>query len=184
MNIVARNFSPTEFAEYVKGVRLGSAGWTPKFCVRHNTGAPSLAQRPNGLTHQHMLNLASYYSSPPLSWHAGPHLFVDDKQIWVFSSLLHPGVHSPSWNDVSLGIEQLGDFDSEDYSHGRGLAVQQNAIAAFAVLSHFAGIDSHTMRDHREDVRTTHADCPGKSCHDGKAKFMDDVHAYIVAHLL
>lgn len=182
MDIVGKSFSPEEFAEYVKGVRLGSAGWTPKFCVRHNTGAPTLAQRPNGLTHQHILNLKGYYEG--LGWHAGPNLFVDDKQIWVFSSLLHPGVHSPSWNGVSFGIEQLGDFDSEDYNHGRGLAVQQNAIAAFAVLSHFTSIDSHTMRDHREDVKTTHRDCPGKICHDGKAKFMDDVHAYIVAHLL
>lgn len=179
MNIVGRSFSPEAFAAYVKG--LGLAPSFAQFCVRHNTGSPTLAQRPEGLTAQHIQNLKSYYEG--LGWHAGPHLFIDDRQIWVFSPLDRPGVHSPSWNDVSFGIEQLGDFGPEDYNSGRGLAVQKNAIAAFAVLSHAAGIDSHSMRDHREDVNTTHKDCPGATCHSGKAQFMDDVHQYIVNNL-
>lgn len=181
MNIIGKAYSPRTFAAYVKGLGLGSAGWTPTFCVRHNTGAPTLAQRPEGLTAQHIANLKGYYEG--LGWHAGPHLFVDDRQIWVFSSLLHPGVHSPSWNSESFGIEQLGDFGPEDYNSGRGLAVQRNAIAAFAVLSHYAGIDSHSMRDHREDIHTTHRDCPGATCHSGKAAFMNAVHDYITANL-
>ena len=181
MNIVGKQLTPAEFAAYVEEIKLGSAGWKPAFIVRHNTGSPTLAQRPAGLTPQHLLNLADYYDG--LGWHAGPHLFVDDVHISVFSSLLHPGVHSPSWNNVSFGVEQLGDFGVEDYNTGRGLAVQKNAVAAFAVLSHFAGIDSHSMRDHYEDPKTTHRDCPGKSCADGKAAFIDAVHDYIVAHL-
>ncbi len=182
MIIAGTQFTPAAFAKYVEGLKLGSAGWTPQFVVRHNTSSPTLAQRPNGLAPQHLLNLQSYYEG--LGWHAGPHLFVDDHNISVFSSLLHPGVHSPSWNGVSFGVEQLGEFGSEDYNSGRGLAVQQNAVAAIAVLSHFAGIDSHTMRDHREDVNTTHKDCPGSSCHNFKLKFMDAVHDYIVQNLI
>lgn len=182
MQIVAKSFSPAAFADYVKTLALGSAGWKPEFVVRHNTGSPTLAMRPDGLTHQHILNLKSYYET--LGWHAGPHAFVDDKQIWVFSSLLHPGVHTPSWNHVSFGVEQLGEFGSEDYAGGRGLAVQKNAVAAIAVLSHYAGLDSHSMRDHREDPETTHKDCPGSSCHDHKAAFMDAVHQYIAGVLL
>ena len=108
---------------------------------------------------------------------------MDDRQIWAFSSLLHPGVHSPAWNSVSFGVEQLGDFGPEDYNSGRGEAVQQNAIAAFAVLSHFAGIDSHSMRDHLEDPFTTHKDCPGATCHDHKYVFMAAVHDYITTNL-
>lgn len=182
MNIVGQAFSPESFAKYSASLNLKqNADWA-KFCVRHNTGAPTLAQRPNGLTYQHILNLAGYYEG--LGWHAGPHLFIDDRQIWVFSPLTNPGVHSPSWNSESFGIEQLGDYDPEDYNHGRGLAVQHNAVAAFAVLSHYAGIDSHSMRDHREDPGTTHRDCPGSSCHSGKTGFMDAVHQYIVDHLL
>ena len=85
---------------------------------------------------------------------------------------------------MSFGVEQLGDFGPEDYNSGRGLVVQHNAVAAIAVLSHFAGIDSHSMRDHREDVNTTHRDCPGDTCHSGKAGFMDAVHNYITEHLI
>ena len=180
MNIVGKAFSPAEFAKYVAALSFDS--WRPEFCVRHNTGSPTLAMRPDGLTAQHIENLKSYYET--LGWHAGPHLFVDDRQIWVFSSLLHPGVHSPSWNGISFGVEQLGEFGSEDYTTGRGLAVQQNAVAAIAVLSHFAGIDSHSMRDHLEDPETTHKDCPGSSCHDRKAPFMDAVHDYITGVLI
>ena len=181
MNIVGRSFTQAQFADYVRDLKLGSAGWKPSFIVRHNTGSPTLAQRPEGLTAQHIQNLKSYYEG--LGWHAGPHLFVDDHQIWAFSTLLHPGVHSPAWNSVSFGVEQLGDFGPEDYNSGRGLAVQKNAIAALAVLSHFAGIDSHSMRDHREDPLTSHRDCPGDSCHNYKGKFMDGVHDYIAANL-
>jgi hypothetical protein len=54
----------------------------------------------------------------------------------------------------------LGDFDSEDFSSGRGLAVQQNAVAAIAILSTALGIDPTTMRLHREDPGTSHH-CPG-----------------------
>jgi hypothetical protein len=181
MQIVGRAFSASAFATYVATLSLlKTAAWA-KFVVRHNTGSPTLAQRPDGLTVQHIQNLKAYYEG--LGWHAGPHLFVDDHQIWVFSDLRHPGVHTPSWNSESFGVEMLGDFDTEDFNSGRGLAVQKNAIAAIAVLSHYAGIDSHTMKDHREDPETTHRDCPGDSCHQHKTQFMDNVHDYIVGTL-
>ncbi len=182
MNIVGRSFTPESFAVYVAGLTLASCAWKPSFVVRHNTGAPNLSQRPEGLTAQHIQNLKGYYEG--LGWHSGPHLFVDDKQIWVFSPLTAPGVHTPSWNHVSFGVEQLGDYNVDDYNWGRGLAVRQNAVAAIAVLSHYGGIDSHTMKDHYEDAATTHRDCPGTTCRKGKAQFMDAVHDYIVANLV
>ena len=179
MNIVGRRFSPTEFAAYVAA--LGLSNTFARFVVLHNTGSPTLAQRPDGLTAQHIENLKSYYEG--LGWHAGPHLFVDDHGIWAFSPLTAPGVHSPSWNHCSWGVEQLGDYDQEDYNSGRGDAVKGNAIAAVAVLSRAGGLDSHSMRLHRADPLTTHRDCPGASCADEAGHFMDAVHAYIVANL-
>lgn len=178
MQIVGKSFTPAQFQVYCAGIDFSNT--FAEFCVRHNTSAPTLAQRPLGLTPQSILNLQSYYEG--LGWHAGPHLFIDDQVagIHVFSPLTAPGVHTPSWNTRSFGIEQLGEFGSEDYNHGRGLAVQKNAIAAFAILSHAAGIDSHSMRDHLEDPATTHRDCPGSTCHSGKAAFMDAVHDYIL----
>jgi len=133
--------------------------WQPDFIVLHNTGEPNLANRPNGLIYQHILGLQSYYRDDQ-GWSGGPHLFIDDLQIWVFTPLTVPGVHSPSWNSLALGIEMLGDYDTEDFDLGRGAMVRDNAVAAIAILSAVLGIDPDTMRLHREDPRTTHH-CPG-----------------------
>jgi len=92
--------------------------------VLHNTASPSLQQRPNGLTHQHILNLERFYRDTQ-KWSAGLHLFVDDRQIWVFTPLTVSGVHSPSFNKLALGVEMLGDYAKEEFNTGRGLKVQK-----------------------------------------------------------
>ncbi|WP_170149518.1 N-acetylmuramoyl-L-alanine amidase [Rhodoplanes roseus] len=157
--IVGQSFTPATFAAYVAGLRW--TGWTPQFVVLHNTASPSLAQRPDGLTRQHIANLERYYRDDQ-HWSAGPHLFVDDRQIWVFTPLTKAGVHSPSWNAVALGVEMLGDFDREPFTSGRGAAVRANAVAAIAILCARLGLDPGTIRLHKEDKKTTHA-CPGKN---------------------
>jgi len=129
--------------------------------VLHNTAIPSLAQRPDGLTKKHITGLESFYRDEQ-KWFGGPHLFVDDKQIWVFTPLNMSGTHSPTWNKVALGIEMLGDFEKESFDSGRGLNVRNNVVAAMATLSAVLGLDPQTMRLHREDPATTHA-CPGKN---------------------
>lgn len=157
--IVGQKFSPAEFNIYCN--QLHWTSWRPSFIVLHNTASPTLAQRPNGLSAQNIKDLEVYYRDKK-KWSAGPHLFIDDKQIWVFTALTVPGVHSPSWNSIALGIEMLGDYSKESFSAGRGLKVRQNAVAAMSTLSSVLGIDPHSMRLHREDPRTTHA-CPGNA---------------------
>jgi hypothetical protein len=103
--IVGTSYTPDEFDQYCHTLQWNA--WRPSFIVLHNTATPSLAQRPNGLTMQHIQNLEA--------------------------------------------------FDS-----GRGLQVRKNTVAALATLCAILGIDSHTMRIHREDPLTTHA-CPGKN---------------------
>ena len=171
--IVGQCFSPETFKAYVAG--LSWDDWKPSFIVLHNTGEPTLAQRPNGLTMAHILGLEAYYRDDQ-GWSAGPHLFIDDQHgIWVFTPLTTPGVHSPSWNSVSLGVEMLGNYDSEDFNSDRGLVVQQNAVAAIAILSAALGIDPGTMRLHREDPETTHH-CPGDNV--DQAAFIQAVRGY------
>lgn len=170
--IVGQNFTPEEFKVYLAGLTFYS--FAPQFVVLHNTGVPTLAQRPDGLTHDHILGLESFYKRTQ-HWSAGPHLFVDDLQIWVFTPLTTAGVHSPSWNSISWGVEMLGDFDREDFNSGRGLAVQQNAVAAVALLSKAGGLDPGTMMLHREDPGTDHH-CPGDSV--DKDAFIAAVKAY------
>jgi N-acetylmuramoyl-L-alanine amidase CwlA len=167
--IVGVNYTAEEFDTYCHG--LSWAAWRPNFVVLHNTASPTLSQRPNGFTKQHILNLETYYRDV-MKWSAGPHLFVDDKQIWVFTPLTMSGVHSPSYNKVALGVEMLGDYDKDEFDSGRGLKVRKNAVAAIATLSAILGLDPDTMKLHKEDPQTTHA-CPGKKV--SKAQFIEEV---------
>jgi N-acetylmuramoyl-L-alanine amidase CwlA len=158
--IVGRAFSASAFDAYVRG--LTWPAWKPTGIVLHNTGNPNLAGRPNGFTAQHMQNLVGYYRDTQ-KWSAGPHLFVDDHQIWAFTPLTSRGVHSPSWNATTIGIEMLGDFSVDDFRSGRGAIVRHNTVNAAASLCQRLGIDPAKIRMHREDPKTTHRGCPGKT---------------------
>ena len=159
--IVCRHFTPEEFDAYCHTLQW--TAWRPSFVVLHNTAIPNLAQRPNGLTEKHIRGLEAYYRDE-MQWRAGPHLFIDDRQIWVFTPLTVSGTHSPSWNKLALGVEMLGDYNVEAFDAGRGLQVKENTIAALATLHAILGIDPQTMRLHKEDPRTDH-DCPGQNIH-------------------
>ncbi|GAC1497167.1 MAG: hypothetical protein NVS1B13_26920 [Flavisolibacter sp.] len=176
--IVNKSFSPYEFEAYVSSLTFEPDGWKPKFVVLHNTQNPSLADDPDGFTNQKILNLQSYYRDDQ-HWSGGPHLFIDDNAIWVFTPLTVPGVHSPSWNAVSWGVEMLGDYDIEPFDDGRGLFVHDNAIAALSVLHRALDIDPRTLRLHHEDPKTTHH-CPGKNVI--KADVIADLMADIAEH--
>lgn len=173
--IVGKSFTPDEFDAYCHGLKWEA--WRPHFIVLHNTGVPSLAQRPSGFNQNHMKNLEVYYRDQR-KWSAGPHLFVDDHKIWVFTPLIVSGVHSPSWNKVSLGVEMLGDYETERFDGGRGRQVRSNTVAAMATLSAVLGLDPATMRIHREDQATTHA-CPGKNVR--KLEMIQEVQDLLVA---
>ncbi len=157
--IVGLSFNAAQFDSYCHSLQW--TAWRPSFIVLHNTGSPSLAQRPKGLTKQHIDNLVVYYRDQQ-HWSAGPHLFVDDLQIWAFTPLTVSGVHSPSWNKYAVGIEMLGNYEAESFKTGRGLAVRKNAVAAMATVCAVLGIQPDTLRLHKEDPLTTHA-CPGKN---------------------
>jgi len=162
--IVGTSFDQKGFDDYCH--TLVWSAWRPSFITVHNTAVPSLAQRPNGLSRQHIANLESFYRDTQ-GWNAGPHLFVDDQQIWVFTPLVVSGVHSPSFNKLAIGIEMLGNYETEDFSTGRGKKVRNNTVAAMATLCAILGIDPNTTRLHKEDPATTH-DCPGKNVDKGK----------------
>lgn len=159
--IVNRSFTPQRFADHVFGLTF--AAWRPRFVVLHNTGAPTLAQWRNGplSPQQHILNFEQFYRDTQ-GWSAGPHLFVADDFIWSFTPLTTPGVHSPSWNAISLGIEMIGDYDREDFGRGPGAAVAANTVFALATLHTALSIDPGTLKFHKEDPKTPH-DCPGRN---------------------
>jgi hypothetical protein len=155
---VGRVWTLESFREYLKGVKRPAY---VKSVTIHHTGAPSLAQRPHGFLAQHLLNIKSYYQS--LGWNRGPHLFVDEDQIFGMTPLNVPGIHAVSFNRNSIGIEILGDYDSEDPLTGRGLACMKNTAAVTKALFEWLDmpVNENTLKFHRDDPKTSKT-CPGK----------------------
>lgn len=156
---VGQVFDVKTFSAHLAGLSLA---WADSVCI-HHTAFPDLAMRPSGWTIQHMRNLANYYGSE-LGWSAGPHLFTDENQIFGLSPLTARGVHAASFNAQSIGIEMLGNYDSEDPMSGRGREVLETTAYAVACLLRKMGrpIDSNTVKFHRDDPKTKKS-CPGKS---------------------
>lgn len=154
--IVGRGFTAQDFNAYLGTLKF--ANWRPQFVVLHNTFAPTLAQWHQVSGQARMQGLESYYRDQ-MHWSAGPHLFVADDLIWVFTPLTTSGVHAPSWNAISWGVEMVGDYSGEPF----GPAVRGNAVSALAGLHQLVSLDPHTLRFHKEDPKTTHKECPGKN---------------------
>jgi hypothetical protein len=152
--IVGKGFTPAEFEEYVRSLKFDS--WRPQFVVLHNTGDPTFAEWHAVPTERRLKGLESYYRDDQ-QWSAGPHLFVADDKIWAFTPLTTRGVHSPSWNNVSWGVEIVGDYDHEIFRTD----VRDNVIAALTTLHMAVGLDPQSLRLHKEDPKTTHKYCPG-----------------------
>jgi peptidoglycan hydrolase-like protein with peptidoglycan-binding domain len=149
-------YTPSDFDAYVKNVKW--VGWKPSLIVIHHCAEPNLAQRPHGFEYQHMLNIKDFYKSK--GWSAGPHLFIDDDQIWTFSPLTAKGIHAVSFNSTGIGIEMLGDYDSENPKEGRGWDVIQTTVKAVKSLMKYLGLNKSCVRFHRDDPKTSKT-CPG-----------------------
>lgn len=151
---LASELAKTKPPKWINGITL------------HHTAAPSLEQRPRGFTAQHLENLRDYYSKQ-LGWKAGPHFFVDDDQVFGLSPWTEPGIHAVSFNSTHIGIEVLGDYDTEDPTTGRGLACWQTAAATVRVLLKWLGWKdsaaefANAVNFHRNDPKTTKT-CPGQ----------------------
>src|SRR5258708_33875206 len=102
--IIEKGFTADGFEDYVAS--LSFTVWRPSFIVLHNTAPPTFAQWHSVPGANRMQNLASYYRDTQ-HWAGGPHLFVADNPLWVFTPLTFPGGHSPSWNCVPWGVELL-----------------------------------------------------------------------------
>lgn len=90
---------------------------------------------------------------------AGPHLFIADDLIWVFTPLTTTGRHSPSWNHVSWGIEIVGDYDEEPLDE----RVRNNTVSALSTLYDALGRGSASLYFHKDDPLSTQKDCPGRN---------------------
>lgn len=149
----------------------------------HHTATPSLAQRPTGLTIQHIRNMQDFYAKPgpnKPAWTSGPHLFIDEDQIFGMCPLNERGVHAVSFNATYIGIEMLGNYDVEDPKTGRGKRVIDLSVAAAALLLRKLGLEANstTLTFHRDDPKTRKT-CPGNLI--SKPWFLDLVNKAIGA---
>lgn len=185
--IVGKSFkTAADFSAYVDTVQFGL--WRPRFVVVHNTSAPDLKTYANWQTRPHpvtdeqwMLNLQGYYRDQQ-HWSAGPHLFVTPKAICVFTPLNGPGVHTPSWNSISWGVETVGEFETDPFDG----TVHDKLVSSLGILHAKSGLQVlpyqlgvRGLHFHKEDAHTTHKSCPGR--HMDKAKLVADVQSYITA---
>ena len=166
--IVGRHFTIEEFESYVASFKWKPLDWKPKGITVHHTSAPSLNQRPNGLTSAHIHNIEEYYKG--LGWSAGPHLFVDQTGVWTFTPMNVRGVHAVSFNATRLGIEMLGDYDEESPDP----QVMYNAQMAIVTILRRLGLGSDKVNFHRDDPKTSKT-CPG--LHIDKALFVGRISA-------
>lgn len=172
--VIDRGFDADGFEQYAQGIALIT--WRPQFVVVHNTAIPTFADW-HDVSGQKRMNAFVRYYRDEQGWSAGPHLFVADDFIWVFTPLTTPGVHAPSWNGISWGVELVGEYNSEQLDP----CVFDNAITALATLHAIGGLEPSTLRLHKEDPLTTHKECPGRGI--DKQVIIQRVHETLAARV-
>ena len=172
--------SLNDFRAYVDGYSFGSM--PPCFVVLHHTSIPdtqvarlkdgSWDAREIGLTEQQIytkrqkqLSWIRDYYRDQLGWDRGPHLFIDDRWIWIFTPMYHPGIHAAKGNGTaqaySIGIEVVGHYEHVQWPEpvarnvGGAIAVLHERLKTFKILHKIGpgGISSH--RDYNKPA------CPG-----------------------
>ena len=123
------------FARYTASYSFGRI--SPSYLVLHHTAIPSTlaARYPSGAVwdageegmseariYQKRVKqldaLAAYYENT-LGWDRGPHLFIDDRYIWLFTPMSAVGIHAKEGNSFtqdgklhySIGIEVIGYYE-------------------------------------------------------------------------
>src|SRR5262245_39296810 len=127
-----------EFVDYVAAYDFGSV--PPSYIVIHNTYNPDASWAPIGSNtstwwdrnetgmpvadiqskRKRQLDSIMVYYRDTNGWTTGPHLFVDERWIWLFTPMYDVGTHAASGNSYhdsagrlhySIGIETIGYFE-------------------------------------------------------------------------
>jgi N-acetylmuramoyl-L-alanine amidase CwlA len=148
MYTINRVFSIKEFEEYVDKYRFGIL--PANKLILHHTFRPSKKQW-NG---KHTMDgLKSYYEKK--GWRSGPHIFVAEDGIWLFSPMNRNGTHAGIGNLRSIGIEVVGDYDVEKWSGN----TKKNALSTISILMKRLDIDTGNVKFHRDFSK--YKTCPG-----------------------
>jgi hypothetical protein len=186
LRYVGLGLSVDKFEQYLESYDFGK--YPPTFVVLHHTSIPDTqAARLNdgswdegdegrsdneiyGRRLRMLGGIRDYYARTYPTWPAGPHLFIDDRYVWIFSPMNAPGVHAASGNGTarsySVGIEVIG-----HYEHVRWpAAVEENVGRAVVALRRRLGTFQITHKRGPGGV-SCHRDynkpsCPGSAITD------------------
>jgi len=148
MRIINKCLQLDEFKKYVDTYIFTRP--VPNKLVIHHTYIPTKSQW-NG---QHSIDgLKRYYERK--GWRAGPHLFVAEDGIWLFSPMNKMGIHAGSGNWRSIGIEVVGNYDTEKWS-GK---TKENALGVIKALTNKLKLNKEKIRFHRDYSK--YKSCPG-----------------------
>lgn len=181
---IGRGLTLDGFVDYVNAFDFGAH--PPTFVVLHHTSLPdaSWGKLKTGSWDAGELGLSSeliyrkrlgqltavmrYYARK--SWDRGPHLFIDDRWIWLFSPMDGPGIHARTGNGTetsfSVGIEVVGHFAKKRWPKtietlvGGAVATLQRKLGTFE-LAHAHGAGG--LSSHREWGKPA---CPGEAITD------------------
>lgn len=147
MEIINKRLTLQEFQDYVKGYYFGSL--PANKLVIHHTWRPT---RESWQGERSIAGLKSYYEGK--GWKVGPHLFIADDGIWLFTPMQKDGIHAGSLNPRSVGIEVVGDYNTEKWSG----QTKNNAIGAIKILMERLGLTENDLFFHRD---VSPKSCPG-----------------------
>lgn len=127
-----------------------AASWAP------STGIPNWDDREAGLKpdaikakRKQQLDAIRNYYRDTLHWTAGPHLFIDDRFVWLFTPMYDEGIHAVSGNSYrdaagkyhySLGIEVVGNYTAHlwptviQHMVGRAVIALQRRLKTFDLI--------------------------------------------------
>lgn len=144
-----------QFADYIEAYNFGSI--PPEWVVLHHTAIPAASWAPYGDPAQYWdvgeqglgeqsiqdkrrrrLDGIMRYYRDTLGWDRGPHLFIDERWIWLFTPLYEVGIHAASGNSnnlggqlhYSIGLEAVGYYEHVAWPQ----AVEQLVGGAVALL--------------------------------------------------
>lgn len=174
MKIVNKKLDLIEFKEYLDKKDFGSI--PPDRLVIHHTWKPT---KEDWQGEKSIARLKSYYEKN--GWSAGPHLFIAEDGIWLFTDMfdvgIHAGIGNAMWKnrktgkqwqgwgkdfvnhqliDYSIGIEVVGNYDGKKWE-GR---TKQYALGAISLLMEKLKIPNSRIFFHRDFSPKT---CPGKA---------------------
>lgn len=169
MQIIGKNLNQDEFRNYVGTYDFGVL--PPNKLIIHHTSVPSKKDWSGEKT---LRGIKDTYQKR--GWSAGPHIFVAEDGIWLFTPMYDVGIHAEDGNatwsrfgrtytgfrgptgsrlvEYSVGIEVVGDYSVDQWS-GK---TKSNVLAVMRILMKRLNIQNNQVLFHR-DVDAT--ECPG-----------------------